>query len=118
MTILDNLITPSCAQKDDENDSNYQSLEKVLQKYEAEIREHIRKHQQLEIYSDLLEEEIVSLKKKLKGSSKLKSHIKVPENQTKVKFFQKKIKKEQNKENSCFTYINRIRLDSADKVSL
>ena len=40
------------------SDPNYENLEKVLQKYEAEIREHIRIEQQLKIYSDGLEEKI------------------------------------------------------------
>lgn len=39
-------------------DPNYESLERVLQKYEAEIREHIRIEQQLKIYSDGLEEKV------------------------------------------------------------
>jgi hypothetical protein len=38
--------------------SNYDSLEKLLQKYEAEIRDHIRIEQQLKIYSESLEEKI------------------------------------------------------------
>lgn len=40
------------------SDPNYENLEKVLQKYEAEIREHIRIEQQLKIYSDGLEEKV------------------------------------------------------------
>ena len=40
------------------SDESYQNLEKVLQKYEAEIRDHIRIEQQLKIYSDELEEKI------------------------------------------------------------
>jgi hypothetical protein len=38
--------------------SNYANLEKLVQKYEAEIREHIRIEQQLKIYSDGLEEKM------------------------------------------------------------
>lgn len=45
------------------SESNYQNLEKVLQKYEAEIREHIRIEQQLKIYSESLEAKIDKLKK-------------------------------------------------------
>lgn len=40
------------------SDTNYENLEKVLQRYEAEIREHIRIEQQLKIYSDGLEEKL------------------------------------------------------------
>ena len=121
LTIINDFSTPSSVLKEDDKESSYQSLEKVLQKYEAEIREHIRKQQQLEIYSDLLEEEIEGLKKKLKNSSKAKkAGHKLAMNQSKVSFFQKKTKahKEQNKENNCSAYINRIRLNSAERVSL
>lgn len=41
--------------------ANYENLEKVLQKYEGEIREHIRIEQQLKIYSESLEERIEKL---------------------------------------------------------
>jgi CRISPR/Cas system-associated endonuclease Cas3-HD len=44
---------------------NYENLEKVLQKYEAEIREHIRIEQQLKIYSDGLEEKITDREKEV-----------------------------------------------------
>ena len=44
-------------------DTNYQNLEKVLQKYEAEIREHIRIEQQLKIYTESLEEKLETIKK-------------------------------------------------------
>lgn len=37
-------------------DENYLVLEKVLQKYEADIRDHIRTEQQLKLYSDSLQE--------------------------------------------------------------
>lgn len=46
------------------SESNYQNLEKVLQKYEAEIREHIRIEQQLKIYTESLEEKIENFKKR------------------------------------------------------
>lgn len=46
---------------------NYENLEKVLQKYEAEIREHIRIEQQLKIYSDGLKESVQDLQFKLKS---------------------------------------------------
>ena len=46
------------AEINEESNQNYENLEKVLQKYEAEIREHIRIEQQLKIYSDGLEEKI------------------------------------------------------------
>ena len=41
--------------------NNYEDLEKLLQKYEAEIREHIKIEQQMKIYSDNLEEKISEL---------------------------------------------------------
>lgn len=41
-----------------DSQANYDSLEKLLQKYEAEIRDHIRIEQQLKIYSESLEERI------------------------------------------------------------
>lgn len=46
------------------SDTNYQNLEHVLQKYEAEIRDHIRIEQQLKIYTESLEQELFQLKKK------------------------------------------------------
>ena len=46
---------------------NYENLEKVLQKYEAEIREHIRIEQQLKIYSNGLELSVQDLQLKLKS---------------------------------------------------
>ena len=46
---------------DDFAAANYENLEKVLQKYEGEIREHIRIEQQLKIYSESLEERIEKL---------------------------------------------------------
>lgn len=45
---------------------NYDSLEKLLQKYEAEIRDHIRIEQQMKIYSDTLEENIAELEAKVR----------------------------------------------------
>lgn len=39
-------------------DENYKNLEKVLQKYEAEIRNHIRIEQQLKIYTEGLQEKM------------------------------------------------------------
>lgn len=41
--------------------SSYEELEKLLQKYEAEIREHIKVEQQMKIYSDNLEEKIAEM---------------------------------------------------------
>ena len=41
--------------------SKYDDLEKLLQKYEAEIREHIKIEQQMKIYSDSLEEKITEM---------------------------------------------------------
>ena len=47
---------------------NYEELERMLQKYEQEVREHIRIEQQLKLYADGLEEEVDQLKEKLKDS--------------------------------------------------
>lgn len=41
-----------------QNSEEYTNLEKLLQKYEAEIRDHIRLEQQLKIYTEGLEEKI------------------------------------------------------------
>jgi hypothetical protein len=43
-------------QKKEIKDENYLMLEKVLQKYEADIRNHIRTEQQLKLYSDSIQE--------------------------------------------------------------
>lgn len=45
---------------------NYDSLERLLQKYEAEIRDHVRIEQQMKIYTDSLEESIADLEGKVK----------------------------------------------------
>lgn len=56
--------------------SNYENLEKVLQKYEAEIREHIRIEQQLKIYSDGLEEKLNEREKeRVRVERKLKDEL-------------------------------------------
>ena len=44
------------------NEENYLNLEKMVQKYEKEIRDHIRMEQQLNIYAQSLEEELDGLK--------------------------------------------------------
>lgn len=44
------------------SEENYLNLEKMVQKYEAEIRDHIRMEQQLGIYTQSLEEEIDNFK--------------------------------------------------------
>ena len=50
-------------------DECYSNLEKMVQKYEAEIRDHIRMEQQLGIYTQGLEEEIDALKQAASGKS-------------------------------------------------
>lgn len=68
------------------SNQNYENLEKVLQKYEAEIRDHIRIEQQLKIYSDGLEEKLTekdsehqekvnSLQKQINDLLSEKSHL-------------------------------------------
>ena len=52
------ILRESLNAKNPLSNENYENLEKVLQKYEAEIREHIRIEQQLKIYSDGLEEKL------------------------------------------------------------
>lgn len=56
--------------------SNYDSLEKMLQKYEAEIREHIRVEQQMKIYSESLEDRINELKAEASSSKKIEELMK------------------------------------------
>ena len=51
----------------DEELNNYGELERMLQKYEQEVREHIRIEQQLKLYADGLEEEVSQLKENLKN---------------------------------------------------
>jgi len=63
--------------KSEVGEENYENLEKMLQKYEAEIRNHIRIEQQMKIYTDSLQEKIEEKEKKHKEnietrSSKLK----------------------------------------------
>ena len=95
------------------SDPNYENLEKVLQKYEAEIREHIRIEQQLKIYSDGLEEKITEKETEMtEKMSEMKTQIKQL-NDEKAKlskllydtkfekiFLEKKLK--QKKENSMY----------------
>lgn len=50
---------------------DYNNLEKILQKYEAEIRNHIRIEQQMKIYTDSLKERITFLEKKFKKKEDL-----------------------------------------------
>lgn len=75
--------------------SNYEDLEKLVQKYEAEIREHIKIEQQMKIYTDSLEERIGDLengkiddnmrsKNLEKEVSKLKHEIELIKNEKQV----------------------------------
>jgi hypothetical protein len=95
------------------SDPNYENLEKVLQKYEAEIREHIRIEQQLKIYSDGLEEKITEkeaemtekmaeMKKQIAQLNDEKAKLNKQLYDTKFEkiFLEKKLK--QKKENSGF----------------
>ena len=56
---------------------NYETLEKLLQKYEAEIRDHIRIEQQIKIYSDTLEESISEFENKVRKMEKENSDLKL-----------------------------------------
>lgn len=47
-------------------EEDYDNLERVLQKYEAEIRNHVRIEQQMKIYTESLKEEMSYLGKKFK----------------------------------------------------
>lgn len=110
------------------SDPNYENLEKVLQKYEAEIREHIRIEQQLKIYSDGLEEKITEKENEMNEKVKeMKIQIKQL-NQEKAKlskllydtkfekiFLEKKLK--QKKENSVY-HLKEPRNPSIRKVNL
>jgi phytoene/squalene synthetase len=49
-----------------DRDDKYNNLEKVLQKYEQEIRNHIRVEQQLKIYTDSMQETLEEREKKIK----------------------------------------------------
>jgi chromosome segregation ATPase len=95
------------------SDPNYENLEKVLQKYEAEIREHIRIEQQLKIYSDGLEEKIAekeaemaekmkNMKKQINQLNEEKSKLSKLLYDTKFEkiFLEKKLK--QKKDNSVY----------------
>lgn len=64
-------------------EENYQNLEKVLQKYEAEIRNHIRIEQQLKIYTESLQEKFDDKEKIFKSNLESKS------SKLKVKFRKK-----------------------------
>lgn len=63
----------------DKTEDSYLNLEKVLQKYEADIRNHIRVEQQLKIYTDSIQEAFDEKEKKLCGQIKeLETDLKVP----------------------------------------
>ena len=63
---------PAYEQGNDLGQSNYNELEKLLQKYEAEIRDHIRIEQQLKIYSESLEERVTELESQLSLKKEIK----------------------------------------------
>lgn len=52
------------------NDADYQNLEKLVQKHEAEIRNHVRTEQQLRLYIENLENEDFALKNKFSDLEK------------------------------------------------
>lgn len=49
-------------------DEKYSNLEKLLQKYEAQIRDHIRVEQQLKIYVESLQESFIEKENNLKDA--------------------------------------------------
>lgn len=62
----------------DKNEDPYLNLEKVLQKYEADIRNHIRVEQQLKIYTDSIQEAFDEKEKKMSAQIKsLEADLKV-----------------------------------------
>ena len=94
------------------DEKSYQNLEKVLQKYEAEIRDHIRVEQQLKIYSNELEEKINEREIKMsKELSKFEDQIQTI-NEEKIRL--SKLVYEINLENS----ILQKKLKKKSKVSL
>lgn len=108
-----------------ENESNYKNLEKMLQKYEAEIREHIRVEQQLKIYSESLEEKIDDYKARLEKSKKQEDSAKevakkqkeVDRLKSEVRMLEKKLFKFKKKENCKSVCIDRVKNKSIDHVS-
>lgn len=66
---------------------NYECLERLLQKYEAEIRDHVRIEQQMKIYADSLEETVAALQARLKTAE-----AEATESQTKFSELQREIR--------------------------
>lgn len=107
--------------------SNYRDLEKVLQKYEAEIREHIRVEQQMKIYSESLEDRITELKTEvafLKRSDDSAKSIKKYQEEIELlkkdnALLERKLAKYKRKHNSQSTCLDRtVKNRSMDHVSL
>lgn len=104
--------------------SNYENLEKMLQKYEAEIREHIRVEQQLKIYSESLEEKVDELRAKLESGKKAEDSAKVAAKKQKeldklkneVKLLERKLFKYKKKENCKSVCLDRLKNKSIDHV--
>jgi len=106
--------------------SNYDSLEKVLQKYEAEIREHIRVEQQMKIYSDSLEERINELKIELslnKKSDELAKDLKKHQDEIEQlkndkQLLERKLLKHKRRESSKSVFLDRtVKNKSMDHVN-
>ena len=97
---------------------DYQNLEKLLQKYEAEIREHVKIEQQMKIYSDSLEDKITEfetektdkiwknkcfekenfkLKSEVENLKKKKQEIKINSALINQKYFVRSVSKDKNK---------------------
>ena len=108
-----------------ESDSNYQNLEKMLQKYEAEIREHIRVEQQLKIYSESLEEKVDDYKLKLEKSKKQEDSAKelakkqkeIDRLKSEVRMLEKKLFKTRKKENCKSVCLDKVKNKSIDHVN-
>lgn len=98
---------------------DYQDLEKLLQKYEAELREHVKIEQQMKIYSDSLEEKIsefetektdkswknnflekenFKLKSEVENLKKEKQEIKINSALINQKYFARSVSKDKNKQ--------------------
>mgnify|MGYP002041545288 CR=1 FL=1 len=113
--------------KRDVGASNYDGLEKVLQKYEAEIREHIRVEQQMKIYSDSLEDRISELKSELathKKSDDVAKELKRCQEEldalkNEKQLLERKLAKHKRRESSKSVFLDRtVKNKSMDHVSL
>lgn len=122
---IDNRSTKSKTNKVEMSNPHYENLEKMLQKYEKEIREHIRVEQQLKIYSETLEEKIDNLKLKVQGNKKKDESVKgiaklQKENErlkNEVKMLERKLFKYKKKQKSKSVCIDHFKHKSSGQVN-